>query len=118
VSAQTLLWDSYTGKVYPYLGISAFPSMHNALAALLALVAWRMHRVLGIMMTIFAGLILLGSVHLAWHYAVDSYAGILIAMSCHGGSPGGWRDGTCASARPAVPRRVGTPCPLTHPLPG
>jgi membrane-associated phospholipid phosphatase len=80
VSAQTLLWDSYTGKVYPYLGISAFPSMHNALAALLALVAWRMHRVLGILMTIFAGLILLGSVHLAWHYAVDSYAGILIAI--------------------------------------
>jgi hypothetical protein len=31
-------------------------------------------------MTIFAGLILVGSVHLAWHYAVDSYAGILIAV--------------------------------------
>lgn len=80
VEGHNLLWDSYTGKVYPYLGISAFPSMHNALAALLALVAWRLHRVLGILMTIFAGLILLGSVHLAWHYAIDSYAGVLIAV--------------------------------------
>jgi membrane-associated phospholipid phosphatase len=80
VGAQTLLWDSYTGKVYPYLGISAFPSMHNALAALLVLVGWRIHRILGVLMTIFAGLILVGSVHLAWHYAVDSYAGILIAV--------------------------------------
>jgi hypothetical protein len=47
VGAQTLLWDSYTGKVYPYLGISAFPSMHNALAALFVLVGWRIHRILG-----------------------------------------------------------------------
>lgn len=80
LNAQAMLWDSYMGKVQPYLGISAFPSMHNAFAALLALVAWRIHRVLGILMTIFAGLIMLGSVHLAWHYAVDSYAGILIAI--------------------------------------
>lgn len=78
---QQLLWDGYTGKITPYLGISAFPSMHNALATLFALLAWRMNRVAGIVMTVFAGLILIGSVHLAWHYAVDSYAGILIGLT-------------------------------------
>jgi membrane-associated phospholipid phosphatase len=81
LNMQQLLWDGYIGKITPYLGISAFPSMHNALATLFALLAWRLNRVAGIVMTVFAGLILIGSVHLAWHYAVDSYAGILIGLT-------------------------------------
>jgi hypothetical protein len=80
LDAQELLWDGYTGQVEPFMGISAFPSMHNAMATLIALMCWRLHRTAGIWLTVFAGLILLGSVHLAWHYAVDSYAGILIAI--------------------------------------
>lgn len=77
---QKLLWDGYTGQVEPYLGISAFPSMHNAVATILALLGWRMHRVAGILLTIFAAFIAVGSVHLAWHYAIDAYAGILIGV--------------------------------------
>lgn len=80
LDSQKLLWDGYTGQTTPFLGISAFPSMHNATATLFALLAFRMHRTAGIAMTIFAGFILIGSVHLAWHYAVDSYAGILIGL--------------------------------------
>ena len=80
LDAQELLWDGYTGQVEPFMGISAFPSMHNAMATLIALMCWKLHRTAGIWLTVFAGLILLGSVHLAWHYAVDSYAGILIAI--------------------------------------
>jgi hypothetical protein len=80
LDAQELLWDGYTGQVEPFMGISAFPSMHNAMATLIALMCWRLHRTAGIWLTVFAGLILLGSVHLAWHYAVDSYAGILIGI--------------------------------------
>ena len=78
LDAQKLLWDGYTGQTSPFLGISAFPSMHNAMATLFVFLAWRMHRTAGICMAIFAGFILIGSVHLGWHYAVDSYAGILI----------------------------------------
>lgn len=81
LNMQQLLWDGYTGRITPFLGISAFPSMHNALATLFALLAWRLNRKAGIVMTGFAGLILIGSVHLAWHYAVDSYAGILIGLT-------------------------------------
>jgi hypothetical protein len=80
LQSQQLLWDGYTGQITPFLGISAFPSMHNAMTTLFALLAWRMHRTAGILMVIFAGFILIGSVHLAWHYAVDSYAGILIGL--------------------------------------
>jgi hypothetical protein len=81
LDAQKLLWDGYTGQIKPYMGISAFPSMHAAMATLFALVGWRMHRMAGILLTVFAAFILLGSVHLAWHYAVDSYAGVLIGVA-------------------------------------
>ncbi|MGE3831068.1 MAG: phosphatase PAP2 family protein [Parvibaculaceae bacterium] len=80
LDAQQLLWDGYTGKFQP-VGISAFPSMHNTMATIFALVGWRMHKSLGIIFTAYAGLILVGSVHLGWHYAVDGYAGIVIALA-------------------------------------
>ena len=62
------------------LGISAMPSMHTAAALLFALAGWHLNRKLGIALFIFTGMILLGSVHLAWHYAIDGYAGIAIAL--------------------------------------
>jgi membrane-associated phospholipid phosphatase len=80
LNAQQLLWDGYTGEIEKFMGISAFPSMHNAMVTLFALLGWRLHRMAGILLTTFAALILIGSVHLAWHYAVDSYAGILIGV--------------------------------------
>jgi len=62
-------------------GISAFPSMHVALAAWFAL-ALRARRVawLGVayVIGIFAGSIILG-----WHYAMDSVAGIAVALLAH-----------------------------------
>jgi hypothetical protein len=30
----------------------------------------------------FALIILVGSIHLGWHYAVDAYAGFLVAAGC------------------------------------
>jgi membrane-associated phospholipid phosphatase len=55
--------------------------MHNALAVLMALAAWRVHRLLGVAMTLFAVLIYIGSILLAWHYAADGMAGILIGLA-------------------------------------
>ena len=80
LKTQQLLWDGYTGKTAA-LGISAFPSMHNASAILFALATWKCSRVIGILFAVYAAVILLGSVHLGWHYAVDGYAGIALGIA-------------------------------------
>jgi hypothetical protein len=74
---QETLWQGYLSpEVSITRGISAMPSIHVAMAFLLALLGWRVHRVLGVLLTIYLGLIMVGSVHLGWHYAIDGYAGI------------------------------------------
>ncbi len=79
---QAILWQQYEAGNNIFGGISAFPSMHNALAALMALAAWQAHRALGILLILFTLLIYAGSILLAWHYAVDGIAGIAIALFC------------------------------------
>ena len=80
VSTQDMLWRHYMEKNLSFGGISAFPSMHNAQAALIALMAWRVNRRAGWLFTAYAASIAIGSVWLGWHYAVDAYAGIAIAV--------------------------------------
>lgn len=80
IGTQDMLWEVYTGKPGLAGGISAMPSMHNATSVIFALVGWKLYRPAGIGLTIFAFLILVGSVHLGWHYAVDGYAAILLAV--------------------------------------
>lgn len=80
LETQDLLWSFYTAPV-SMSGISAFPSMHVASTTLMALYARSYNRRLGRVIAAFAGLIMLGSVLLAWHYAVDGYAGALVAVS-------------------------------------
>ena len=80
VNTQKLLWEHYLEQNTSLGGISAFPSMHNAQAMLLLLLAWRLNRVAGMLMLPYVAVIALGSVWLAWHYAVDAYAGFAVAM--------------------------------------
>jgi hypothetical protein len=56
-------------------GISAIPSIHNAMAVLFALVGYRFNRGFGLFMTAFAVLIWIGSIYLNWHYAIDGIVG-------------------------------------------
>ena len=52
-------------------GISAMPSVHNGLAVLFAIAAWRVNKWLGAALGAYAVLIWIGSIHLGWHYAID-----------------------------------------------
>jgi hypothetical protein len=73
---QEYLWSGYrSGKVMLGSGISAMPSLHIGMTVLLALAGWRMHPALGALLAGFAFVVMIGSVHLGWHYAVDGYVG-------------------------------------------
>ena len=75
-SWQQVLWRAHSTETYSFgMGISAMPSLHNAVATLYALAAFRVGRLLGWSMTGYAVLIFVGSVHLGWHYAVDGLIG-------------------------------------------
>jgi hypothetical protein len=78
LTAQDMLREYYlTNRLGLGGGISAFPSMHMAVAVLNAILGWHVSRTAGWLLTIFAVLIMIGSVHLGWHYAVDDYASVL-----------------------------------------
>lgn len=80
LDVQESLWAGFTGERYGSAGISAFPSMHVATATLFVLAARRVGRGLFIASLAFWAVTMLGSVVLAWHYAVDGYAGAIIAL--------------------------------------
>lgn len=58
-------------------GISAMPSVHVSVACLIMLLGWKLGRLWAWAGTLFLIAIVLGSVHLAYHYAVDAYASLI-----------------------------------------
>jgi membrane-associated phospholipid phosphatase len=62
-------------------GISAMPSMHNAQATIFVLTALRVNKWLAAAMVLFGAVIVSASVILGWHYAVDSLAGMALALA-------------------------------------
>ena len=71
-----------TIRILPVLGIGAMPSLHVAAHAFLALFARRRSRPLFIFFAAATGLTFYGSLVTGWHYAVDGYAGLLLAALC------------------------------------
>lgn len=79
---QDALWSAYVNNFAGLgSGISAFPSMHVAMATLFFLVARHLHWGMGVAYGLVAVIIMAGSVHLGWHYAIDGYASALTVMA-------------------------------------
>ncbi len=79
LGTQDMLWADYLKNDTDIgSGISAMPSMHVAIAALLYFSARETNRYIGHGMLVFLTLIQIGSVHLGWHYAIDGYVSILL----------------------------------------
>lgn len=64
----------------PAFGVAAMPSLHVAAQVLLAIWSRRRCRPLALAFGLMAFLTFLGSLLTGWHYAVDGYAGALLAV--------------------------------------
>jgi hypothetical protein len=77
LDGQAYLWNNFTFReVKLAAGISAMPSMHIAMSFLFFLVGRATAPWIGRVFLVYLVIMLLGSVHLGWHYAIDGYVSI------------------------------------------
>jgi hypothetical protein len=77
---QDSLWAGYAATP-SFSSISAFPSMHVAIAMLVFLACRHLGSWLKYLSATYLVLIFLGSIFLGWHYAIDGYAGAGLALA-------------------------------------
>ena len=80
LEVQELLLDGYLNDG-PIKAISAMPSMHVASTVIITLFCFSHKRWLGWVMAGFTVAIMIGSVHLGWHYAIDGYFSVALALA-------------------------------------
>lgn len=79
LTAANFLYETSYDDLHPDInGISAMPSMHVAITWLMTLYAFKVRRIFGVIMLAYTALLLIASIVLGWHYAIDGYAGILM----------------------------------------
>ena len=108
---QHYLWSLHAlGQAGLGAGISAFPSMHVAITTMCALFLGERSPRLGLLGAGYTLVILVSSVYLGWHYAIDGYASVLLTVGIY------WavRWGAVAlprlrNWRPATPRPAFAP---------
>lgn len=78
LSRQHFLFE----KVVPFgfYGIAAMPSLHVAAVVMLAIFLSSANGIIGALAWIYAASIAFGSVFLQWHYAIDGYIGVCLAL--------------------------------------
>jgi len=80
IDIQDMLWRSHLARTE--IGeISAMPSMHNSTTLLMMLASFRISRFWGWALTAHGILVFVGSVCLAWHYAIDSYVSWVLVVA-------------------------------------
>ena len=97
---QTILLKAFRLHEYePAGGISAMPSMHVAMATLMAIAGFCHSRMWGLLMTVYALLIWIASIHFGWHYFIDGPVAAVMMI-------GVWKlTAPLATAAYAPPRR-------------
>jgi hypothetical protein len=91
---QKTLWALHvSGSSDVGSGISAFPSIHVSMMLLCCLATWRVNRRFAYALMGLTVVIVFGAVHLAWHYAIGTYADFLFV-------PVIWRLSKLALATP------------------
>jgi PAP2 superfamily protein len=85
-SLQNTLWDALQENQQAIgSGISAFPSVHVAMATVFGLYLSERVNWLTPLAVVYVGLILFFSVYVGWHYAVDGYFSVLLIVAVWAG---------------------------------
>lgn len=96
---QDYLWSLYQdGKASLGGGISAMPSLHVAVALLVFFLARAFQSRLAWLAAAYVIIILVGSVHLGWHYAIDGYVALIGGVLAW--KSAGWLVRNCVSPLP------------------
>lgn len=76
-TTKEYLANAYDQRIAKFgTGISAMPSMHIVMTFLWVFAGWSLGRTAGVLTTLYAVVIWVGSVHLGWHYFSDGLIGL------------------------------------------